>query len=191
MATAAPAYNRRMLREPIPARLSTALLERLVLLLNHVLAAEPAAAGRLRVHAGRRVECTLAGWPGVLPVPPALVFVVTPAGLFEWCGAEPAPDGATPLQLRVDASNPAAVLLRAAAGERPTITIQGDAEFATDLNWLLDNLRWDVEDDLARIVGPGPAHQFAAVARPLAHGVRSALRGVAAAVDRSAGRGER
>ncbi len=190
MAGAPPAYNPRMLREPIPASLSTALLERLVLLLNHVLAAEPAAAERLRSHAGRRVECALAGWPSLLPAPPALVFAVTPAGLFEWCGAQPVP-GEAPLLLRVDASNPVGALLRAAAGERPVISIQGDAAFATDLNWLIDHLRWDVEDDLARVIGPGPAHQFAAAARPVAHGVRSALRGVAAAVERGAGRGER
>jgi ubiquinone biosynthesis protein UbiJ len=182
------AYNRRMTREPIPTLLSTAVVERAVLVLNHLLGAEPAAAERLRTHAGRRVECTLADWPAALPPLPSLLFVVTPAGLLEWSGPQP-PQVAPDLHLRVEAGNPALALLRAAAGERPPVSIQGDAAFARDLNWLLDHLRWDAEDDLARLVGPGAAHQLVAAVRPLAHGVRAALRGLAAAVDRGAARG--
>lgn len=171
------------MREAIPTLLSTAVLERAVLVLNHVLSSEPAAVERLRGHAGRRVECALVDWPGMLPPLPPLVFVVTPAGLLEWCGGLPTPSPAD-LHLRIEAGNPAAMLLRAAAGERPTVAIQGDAVFATDLNWLLENLRWDVEDDLGRLLGAGPAHQFVASVRPLTHGVSIALRGLAAALDR-------
>jgi hypothetical protein len=33
------------------------------------------------------------------------------------------------------------------------VRIDGDVQFAGDIQWLADNLRWDIEDDLARLVG--------------------------------------
>ena len=47
-----------------------------------------------------------------------------------------------------------------------------DAAFATDLDWLIDNLRWDVQDDLARIVGDAPARQIGRVGGWLAGALR-------------------
>ncbi|MFO1287158.1 MAG: hypothetical protein U1F49_11870 [Rubrivivax sp.] len=66
--------------------LAPPVLERLTLLLNHVLRAEPAASARLAAHSGRTFSMQLANWPPLLPVPPALAWRVTPAGLLEWCG---------------------------------------------------------------------------------------------------------
>ena len=54
---------------------------------------------------------------------------------------------------------------QALTGERPNVEIAGDAEFASDVNWLIDNLRWDVEDDLARFIGAGPAREVSRLAR--------------------------
>ena len=51
----------------------------------------------------------------------------------------------------------------------------GDAALATDLNWLFDNLRWDVQDDLARIVGQAPARELARVGAGVAAGLREAV----------------
>lgn len=154
--------------------LQAALAERLALLLNHVLAAEPAAAERLRAHGGRSLQLQFDGWPALLPPLPELAFRVTPAGLLEWCGTEAlaGPD----LLLRLDASNPALAMAQWAAGERPRVDVQGDAQFAADLSWLMDNLRWDVQDDLARLVGEAPAHEIARVGRLLAGGLRETLR---------------
>jgi len=163
-----------------------ALVERLVLLVNHVLGAEPVATRRLAAHDGRCVRLQLDGWPALLPPLPDLVFRVTPAGLLEWCGAE-APE-AIELQLRLDASNPALMLVRLASGEQPRVDVQGDAQFAADLSWLMDNLRWDVQDDLERIVGKAPAHEIARIGRSLAVGLRGALRtlsGLAARAPRA------
>jgi ubiquinone biosynthesis protein UbiJ len=55
--------------------------------------------------------------------------------------------------------------LLAAAGGRPPMEIRGDAALAAEVGWLAENLRWDIEDDLARIVGDLPAHQLAKTAR--------------------------
>ena len=172
----------------MPPFVAVAALERATLLANHVLAQEELATQKLRNHAGRYIQLELRDLPALLPQPPALVFKVTPAGLMEWCGAQPTekPD----LRVRLDASNPAANLARMVAGERPRVEVQGDAGLATDLNWLIDNLRWDVEDDLARLVGATPAHQIAALARAFAGGLRTLLQQFNGTIDR-AGRGAR
>ena len=100
-------------------------------------------------------------------------------------GAPGGAPGATPppadLRITVDASNPAALLARALAGERPTVQVEGDAVFAADIGWLLQNLRWDVAADLERLFGPLLAHQLHQVGRALARGLRGALDAFAAA----------
>jgi ubiquinone biosynthesis protein UbiJ len=153
--------------------LGTAVTERFVLVLKHVLASEPVAVERLRPHAGRCIRRQLSGWPSLLPPLPELAFAVTPAGLIEWCGAgaPPEPD----LRVTLDASNPARVVARGITGQRPPVDVAGDAALANDVSWLIDNLRWDLQDDLARIVGPGPAHQLAQIGRVFADGLRDAV----------------
>ncbi len=166
-----------------------ALMERLTLVVNHVLNAEPAAAQRLKPHAGRCIQLHFAGWPRLLPPPPSGAFVVTPAGLLEWSLEGVA---APALRVTVDASNPAFGLIGMMTGSRrPSIDVAGDAAFATDLNWLIDNLRWDVEDDLARVVGAAPAHQIARLGRGFARALRAAAHGVDGLVrQRRAGAGD-
>jgi ubiquinone biosynthesis protein UbiJ len=163
--------------------LGSAAVERLTLLANHVLAAEPVATERLRAHAGRCMQLQLEGWPSLLPALPPSAFRVTPAGLIEWCGTETIaePD----LRVSIDASNPALAMAQALAGTRPKVEVAGDAAFATDLNWLFDNLRWDVQDDLARIVGQAPAREIARVAGAVAAGLREAVRTLTGLVARS------
>jgi ubiquinone biosynthesis protein UbiJ len=31
-------------------------------------------------------------------------------------------------------------------------------QLAAEVNWLVDHVRWDLEDDLARVIGDVPAH---------------------------------
>jgi ubiquinone biosynthesis protein UbiJ len=149
-------------------------MQRLTLFANHVIASEPAASSRLAAHTGRCLQLHFEAWPSLLPPPPSAAFRVTPAGLVEWCGAE----GCTNPDLRVtiDASNPALALAQAVAGTRPKVDVAGDAAFATDLNWLFDNLRWDVQDDLARVVGQAPAREIARIAGGIATGMREAAK---------------
>jgi ubiquinone biosynthesis protein UbiJ len=39
-------------------------------------------------------------------------------------------------------------------------TVDGNAEFATELSFVFRNLRWDAEEDLAKLVGDIPAHRM-------------------------------
>jgi ubiquinone biosynthesis protein UbiJ len=169
------------------AQFGTAAMERITLMLNHVLASEPVATERLRPHAGRTIHLQWTGWPSLLPAPPLVAFAITPAGLLEWCGEQaPAqPD----LTVTVDASNPLKLAALWLTGERPKVGIEGDSALAADVSWLIDNLRWDIEDDLARIVGQGPAHQLSTAARAIAGGLREAVRLVQGMVSRGTGTG--
>ena len=155
--------------------LAPSVVERLTLVVNHVLAGEAAATDRLRPHAGRRIELQFSAWPSLLPAPPAMVWRVTPAGLLEWQGMQPEP-GAD-LQVRLDAANPALLMARLVAGEPPSLQIDGDAQLAGDINWLSQNLRWDVAADLERLFGPAVAQQLYRVGQALGGALRTAVRG--------------
>ena len=152
-------------------------MPRLVLLVNHVLSAEPMAGQRLRPHAGKCIRLQLRDAPALLSwLPSELTVVVTPAGLLDWhADATERAD----LVATVDASNPAQALAGAVSGRRPRVEVAGDAAFAADVSWLIDHLRWDVQDDLARVLGDGPAAQLMRVGTAAAAGLRDAVRTVA------------
>jgi len=156
------------------ALLAPAVIERLVLVANHVLSAEPAATLRLQAHAQRVIQLQMERWPRLLPPPPNLSFRITPAGMLEWCGAEPASAEAD-LCVNVDASNPLRLMAGAMAGTMPAVDIDGDAQLAADVNWLLLNLRWDVAADMERLFGPTVAYPLHKLASALARSLRAAL----------------
>lgn len=162
--------------------LGQATMERVTLFLNHLLGAEPVAMHRLHKHAGRSVQIELQGWPGMLPPLPPSTFRVSAAGLLEWTAGEAVepPD----LRVGIDASNPALAAVQALTGDRPRVDVSGDAAFAADLNWLLDNLRWDVQDDLANAVGPVAAREIARLGGGIATGLREAVRTLGGLVQR-------
>lgn len=166
--------------------LAPAAQERLTLLLNHVLGRESVAFERLRPHQGAIVLVDLKAWPSFvpsfIPAPPPLALRITPAGLLERLNDMPAEPA---LRVLLDVSNPAALAIGALAGERPKVEIQGDAALAADMSWLMENLRWDIEDDMARWMGPAPAHELARVGRSIA----AALAALARSVSAMGGRG--
>jgi len=147
-------------------------MERLTLLLNHVIGREPVAMGRLKPHSGKRLRVDLAGWPGWMPPAPPLRFTITPAGLLEWASPTPGAGAAEvdsteraadELVARIDASRPDQLALAALQGRRPSVQVEGDAALAADVNWLAEHLRWDIADDLERLVGPVAAQTLAGV----------------------------
>jgi ubiquinone biosynthesis protein UbiJ len=147
-----------------------ALMDRLVLVVNHVLAAEPAAVQRLVPHRGRVLRLDLLQLPRLLPAPPPLAFVITPAGLVEWCREPVDAD----LRVRLEAANPAALAFQAVTGNMPPLVIEGDVQLASDIDWLLKNLRWDVADDLEKRFGPTVAHELHRLGAGLARAMRGA-----------------
>lgn len=147
--------------------LAADLQDRLVLLLNHLLSREPAASERLRPLAGNALTVTLDGQPRWAPQLPPLHLGITRAGLFERL------DSALPAQLSmtIDGRNPLQLALSALQGERRGVTVSGEVAMASAVNWLFENLRWDLGDELERIVGPAPARAL----EQAAMAVRTAL----------------
>ncbi|HYP84888.1 hypothetical protein [Variovorax sp.] len=126
---------------------------RTVLFLNHVLQQEPQAQERLARQQGRVVEVR---WRSIV-----LRLEATPAGLVDL-----APEGATPdLTLGIAQESPFELAQSALRGDKPQVRIVGDVQLAAEVNWLVDHVRWDVEDDLARVIGDVPAHGIADAAR--------------------------
>ncbi len=166
------------------ALLAPALMDRLVLVVNHVLSAEPQAVARLLPHRGKVLRLELMQLPRLLPAPPPLAFVVTPAGLVEWCRGPVDAD----LRVRLEAANPAALALQALRGTMPALAIEGDAQLAADVDWLLKNLRWDVVDDLDRLFGPAVAHELHRLGSGLAGALRSAMQGASSLAGRAGAR---
>ncbi len=152
-----------------------AVQDRICLLLNHVIGREPVAVARLQPFAGRVVVVHLRGWPSLLPAAPDLVLSISRAGLLERLD-DPAPGA---LRIELEASNPALLALSSLSGERPQVSVQGDAALAGEISWLMDNLRWDIEDDLAQLIGPMPAHQLARWGRAAAQAMAALARGAA------------
>lgn len=157
-----------------------AVLDRALLWLNHVLAAEPAATERLAAHAGRKVTVRWEGPAGPWPLPPPLVLGITPAGLCERLEAEADAGISAAGGLRVTVVLPAPYQLPGLwlSGKRLPVNVEGDAQFAADVAWLAENLRWDAEHDLARFVGDAPAHELMRFGAALREALRGASRGV-------------
>jgi ubiquinone biosynthesis accessory factor UbiJ len=159
--------------------LAWAVADRLVLLLNHLLAAEPQAQARMRPHAGRHLA--LVPPPGA-PLSQPLRLAVTPAGLFERPdeASGGASDGRSEPDLTVRAADDLPKLLAGLlAGQGPRWVVEGDAALAADVNWLVENLRWEAADDLSRLVGPVTAQVAAQAAGAALENARAALRLVA------------
>ncbi len=134
---------------------------RVVLLLNHILMQEPAAMERLLRYKGSVLRMQ---WRSM-----SIPFLVTPAGLLD-VGA----DSATP-DLRITVVDEAIGTLAQSAlrGEKPAVRIDGDVQLAAEVNWLVENVRWDLEEDLSRIVGDGPAHMLGQVGQRVVAALRS------------------
>jgi ubiquinone biosynthesis protein UbiJ len=169
MATQSPFSFVEGVIEQVASRLSPPLWmvheaqHRLVLLLNHVLQQEPEALARLKRQSGR---VALVQWRTL-----TLQLAATPAGLLELASQDAVPD----LTLAVTQTSPFELAQQAMAGEKPEVRIEGDVQLAAELNWLVDHVRWDIEEDLSKIVGDVAAHRLGEVGRSVASALRRFL----------------
>ncbi len=143
-----------------PAWMVDEVQQRAVLFLNHVLQQEPEAQDRL---ARQKDKVILAQWRQF-----NIRLRATPAGLLDRAPGEAPAD----LTLTVTDTSPAALAQAAFKGEKPAVRIEGDVQLAAEVNWLVDHVRWDVEDDLARVVGDSPAHFVASTVRKVSEALR-------------------
>lgn len=144
-----------------PAWVVDELQNRVVLLLNHVLYQEPQAVERVRRQQGKKVRLV---WGRL-----ELALQATPAGLLE----RPAAGAVSDLTVTLTQSALPDLIQTALKGEKPAVTIDGDVQLAAEVSWLVDNLRWDVEEDLARVMGDVPAATLVRTVSVAAEGVRA------------------
>ena len=138
-----------------PAWVVGELQHRLVLLLNHILQQEPEAQARLKRQQGKVLRVH---WREF-----SLCVSASPAGLLELAPLLQAAD----LTLTLTETSAVALLRGASQGEKPPVHIEGDVQLAAEVNWLVDHVRWDIEEDLSRMVGDVPAHAVGQAARSL------------------------
>jgi ubiquinone biosynthesis protein UbiJ len=133
---------------------------RIVLLLNHVLMQESEATARLARQNGQVMQIQWRGIP--------LKLVATPAGLLDLA----APGAQADLVLTVTEESPLALAQSVLQGHKPAVRIEGDVQLAAEVNWLTEHVRWDIEEDLARIMGDVPAHTLSQMAQSMVAGLR-------------------
>ena len=143
-----------------PQWLVSEVQHRVVLFLNHVLMQESVAMDRLARQSGRVVQVQ---WRSI-----SLALKITPAGLLDLAEPDETPD----LRVEVTDASPLALARDVLQGEKPAIRIDGDVQFAAEIQWLVDHVRWDIEEDLARIVGDTPAHWIAQAGQRVAAALR-------------------
>ena len=139
---------------PVPLPLAQTALSAL----NHVLRQQAWARDRLRAHAGRTVR----------------VVVESPLGPVS-CGARIADDGtlevaavdAPTVTLTLTPSIDAlfALLRDGPRGLTGALKVDGDVMVAAAVGEIAQHLRWDIEEDLSRVLGDRVAHRLGETAR--------------------------
>lgn len=133
---------------------------RVILLLNHVLMQESEAMARLLRQKGR---VALFQWRDF-----SFKLVATPAGLLDLADADASAD----LTLTVTDASPVTLAQALLRGDKPAVRIEGDVQLAAEVNWLAEHVRWDLEEDLSRIIGDVPAHTLSQMASALVAAVK-------------------
>lgn len=140
---------------------------------NHLLGQAAWAREKLRAFAG---QCVRVEWSPPVLAAASLVFEITPDGLLATPGA--GADSVAAVSIVLPAGAPLLVLQGQEALLRAT-RISGSAEFAETLGYVLRHLRWDVEEDLARVVGDIAAHRLVGGATAFAAWQRDKLTALA------------
>jgi ubiquinone biosynthesis protein UbiJ len=152
-----------------PAWAVNEVQQRVVLFLNHVLMQEPVARERLQRQKGRHVQVC---WRDQV-----FECQFTPAGLVEFVAPKLVEENTSVKQpdlvLRLNEPSPFELARTVLQGEKPAIHIQGDVQLAAEVNWLIDHVRWDPEEDLARLIGDAPAHTMVQTAQRAVNALRS------------------
>lgn len=122
---------------------------------NHLLAQAGWARSRLLPHAGKRARLDL--------VPLSVDFAISEDGRLAACSSADEPDVTLSLPL---AESPR-LLGGGIEALMSQVRIAGNAEFADALGFVFRHLRWDLEEDLARVVGDIAAHRLVSTGQAL------------------------
>lgn len=122
---------------------------------NHLLESAPWARDKLSAHAGKTALFEV--------FPARLAFAVAADGRLQ-----PAPPEVLPaVTIRLTHLTLLEVLAHSEGAWRKA-EVAGDSDFAAVISQVASNLRWDVEEDLSRVVGDIAAHRMAQAGRAAA-----------------------
>lgn len=146
--------------------------------LNHIVANESWATERLRKHAGAHVR--------MVGGPLTIQLAIDQMGLFHLAHGSAEPD----VRLRLP-SDFVARMLMDRDNMFSAVKLEGSVDLAESLAFVFRNLAWDVEADLAAMIGDIPAHRLVRMGRSIATALRRSVSNAADnlreyAVDESA-----
>jgi ubiquinone biosynthesis protein UbiJ len=158
-------------RSPSRSFLAVTAAPPLVAALNHLLAQEPWATDSLRPFAGKAVRFDAAPLGLTLRIEASGLVAAVEENAEEGAeeDAETQPDPAVTLTVPLTAGPNMAVDYAAdgQAGVMKYVRIEGEAELANAISFLVRHLRWDAAEDLSRVVGDVAAHRAVEGARQL------------------------
>jgi ubiquinone biosynthesis protein UbiJ len=128
-------------------------LNRVVLFLNHVISREPEAQARL-ARQDKQVQLS----------PSA-------AGLLERISKNQ-----FDLKLTLTDNSPLDMATALIKGQKPGVHIEGDVQLAAEVNWLIDHVRWDIEEDLSAWVGDAAANTVVSFGKQAVKAMQSFVR---------------
>jgi ubiquinone biosynthesis protein UbiJ len=131
--------------------------------INHLLRSASWAREALRRHAGKTARFEV--------FPFAVALTVLDSGEVAPAGADAAPAATVKIA--------PGLMLRLAARDESAwreVDITGDTDFASAIHHVTRNLRWDVEEDLSRVLGDVAAHRMAETGRTLQRWGEQAMR---------------
>ncbi|NGM86703.1 hypothetical protein G5B35_05200 [Parapusillimonas sp. SGNA-6] len=135
-------------------------------LLNKLLQREQWARDRLSRHAGKTVRFMVGGFRAE--------YAIQATGLVQASDPAVMPDVILTVPAQKLARLPAVLAARDPEAIADIMHVQGDAGLAQVVSDLARDLRWDVEEDLARVVGDVAAVRVLATGRSLVDGARTA-----------------
>ena len=145
-------------------------LDVLPVAINHLLAAEPWARAQLVPHVNKTLH--------VVAQPFTIKLSVAPDGSVARAVASAVPDTTVTL--------PSSAIARALTGGGDGLMrdmrLDGDADFAHAASMLARHLRWDVEEDLSKVIGDAAAHRIVATARTVNDEIKRTHEKVAAGI---------
>ncbi len=136
--------------------------------INHLLKQEPWAREKLLPYAGKTLKLVVS--------PFDLSLSVTEEGYAEL--AKPEAEHAVRIELPLSALPQIVMQGRPAAMRQ--MKLEGDADFAHTVSFLVENLRWEVEEDLSKVVGDALAHRMTTDARSFVTQAKAAQEKLAA-----------
>jgi ubiquinone biosynthesis protein UbiJ len=129
--------------------------------LNLLLESEPWARARLAPFAGESLELRAP------PLPP-LRFAIAPDGRLSPSGAAGSAEPTTAALVVTLGPDALAAAVKGEEHFMRAVRVEGNARLAAEVMFLARHLRWDAEEELAKVVGDIAAHRLAGAARTVA-----------------------